>query len=435
MANLLIELKSVSTSFVLESGRDIKVLDQLNLALMEDEVLALLGPSGSGKSTCLRLMCGLLEPGSGEVLVRNQRLSGINHDVSMVFQSFALLPWESVYRNISLALNPQNLDEEERHNRVKKAIDLVGLEGFEEAYPRELSGGMKQRVGLARAMAIERPILFLDEPFSALDVLTSETLRQEILKIYLQRKTSIRSMLIVTHDIQEAVLMADRILVLGTNPGHIRQEFKNPMAHPRNESSVAFKELVSKIHSSITESYMPDIPEEVTSKTRSARPRPEVLPPATMIDVVGLVELIFSQGGNVDLFALADDLERDFGHTLYLVKAAELLDLVDTPKQRVILTTEGIKFAKSDINARKQMVHTALDGLTIVKVTTDLLKSSGIVRLPVADLTSKIQELLPNENAERIVEVLIGWGRFAEYFGYNDDTKTIYLDVGQEVVE
>lgn len=432
----LIELKSVTKNFTLESGREFAALSNINLTLREGEVLALLGPSGSGKSTCLRLMCGLHKASVGEVLARGQNLTDVNHDVAMVFQAFALLPWESVYRNIALALNPMHLSEDEQHERVKQAIDAVGLEGFEEAYPRELSGGMKQRVGLARAMAMQRPILFLDEPFSALDVLTSETLRQEILRIYVGKKTSIRSMLLVTHNIQEAVTMADRILVLGSNPGHIRAEFHNNITYPRDEESAQFKELVAKIHSSITESYMPDVPEEPVIKTTSGTPekiRPEILPPVPMIEVVGLVELIHSHEDRVDLFSLSEELGYDFGHTLYLVKAAELLDLVDTPKQRVILTPDGIEFATADINLRKRMMHQAFGRLNIVKIATDLLKESGIVRLPVADLTAQIQSQLPTENAEKIVDSLIGWGRFAEYFGYNDDTKTIYLDVGQEV--
>ncbi len=434
-ASTLIELKGVTKTFTLESGREFTALSNINLSLREGEVLALLGPSGSGKSTCLRLMCGLHQATTGEVSARGQNLADVNRDVAMVFQAFALLPWESVYHNISLALNPQNLSEEEQYERVKRAIDVVGLEGFEEAYPRELSGGMKQRVGLARAMAMQRPILFLDEPFSALDVLTSETLRQEILRIYVSRKTSIRSMLLVTHNIQEAVTMADRILVLGSNPGHIRAEFQNTIPYPRDERSTAFIDLVTKIHNSITESYMPDVPEEPQQKTPAGvvKLRPEILPPVPMIEVVGLVELIHSHEDRVDLFSLSEELGYDFGHTLYLVKAAELLDLVDTPKQRVILTPDGIEFATADINSRKRMMHQAFSRLDIVKIASDLLKESGIVRLPVTDLTAQIQAMLPTENAERIVESLIGWGRFAEYFGYNDDTKTIYLDVGQEV--
>lgn len=424
----LIEMQHVCKSFHLESGRDLLALEDVSLTLNEGEVLALLGPSGSGKSTCLRLMCGLHEPSKGRVLKRGQPLVGVNSDVAMVFQAFALLPWESVYRNIAIALQPENLSPEEKRERIKKSIDVVGLEGFEEAYPRELSGGMKQRVGLARALAMRRPVLFLDEPFSALDVLTSETLRQEILRIYLGGETAIRSMLLVTHNIQEAVLMADRILVLGSNPGHIRQEFRNDMAYPRDEESAEFKALVDRIHGTITESYMPDVP----AASAGERPRPEILPPVSIMEVIGLLEVIHDDGGRVDLFALSEELGSDFGHTLYLVKAAELLNLVETPKQTVILTATGTRFVEGDVNTRKTMLHESFGRLALVRLVTEKLRENGLVRLPLAELKTYVQSLLPREDSDKVITALIGWGRFAEYFGYNDDTQTVYLDVGQE---
>jgi NitT/TauT family transport system ATP-binding protein len=216
-----LELKHISKNYRLESGTEIRVLKDVNLSVEDDEIVALLGPSGSGKSTCLRIMCGLLSPTSGEVISNSKPLEGTNYDVSLVFQSFALFPWETVYRNVELALKPMKLLPQEVRARVRKAIDLVGLEGFEEAYPRELSGGMKQRVGIARALIMERPILFLDEPFSALDVLTADTLRFEIINFWQSKNTAVRTMVLVTHNIQEAVYMARKILVMGINPGHI----------------------------------------------------------------------------------------------------------------------------------------------------------------------------------------------------------------------
>lgn len=431
----LIELKDINKKFQLDSGREFLAVENINLSLREGEVLALLGPSGSGKSTCLRMMCGLHQPTQGQVIRRGHPLEGVNSDVAMVFQAFALLPWESVYKNISLALETAGLETKQIRERVKRAIDMVGLEGFEEAYPRELSGGMKQRVGLARALCMERPILFLDEPFSALDVLTSETLRQELLKIYLGKTTSIRSMLLVTHNIHEAVLMSNRILVLSSNPGHIRQEFVNTLTYPRDEESPQFKDLVAKIHASITETYMPDVVEEsvpVSAKV-ATRGRLELLPPVTMTEVVGLLELLQNEGGRVDLFELANQLGGDFGNTLYTVKAAELLDFVDTPKQNVLLTQNGLSFVTGDINHRKKMTHEALKELSIVQMVTELLKESGLVRMPISELVTHIEQQTAGTDAEKIVETLIAWGRFAEYFGYNDDTKTIYLDVGQEI--
>ncbi len=434
MTKNILELKDVSKKFLLESGKELKVLDQINIALSEGEVVGLLGPSGSGKSTCLRIMCGLQTATSGTVLTAGNVLSGINSDVSMVFQSFALLPWETIKRNIEVALFPLRLPAAEMKQRVKHAIDIVGLEGFEEAYPRELSGGMKQRVGVARAIAMERPILFLDEPFSALDVLTADTLRDEIMKIFISQGTKTRSMVVVTHNIQEAVTMADRILVMGANPGRIRAEFINRLPYPRIADSSPFLELVNKIHGLITETFIPDLPAVQNVGDKRAKPAAiEILPHVQMIEVIGLVEAIAVDGGAVDVFVLSADIGKDFGHTLYLVKAAELLNLIDSPKQQVVLTKQGQLFSNADVNTRKKMLNENFSKLVIVQKTMELLRKSEKVRIPRTSLIEKLGEWLPNENPEKIAEVLIAWGRYSEVFGYNDDTKSIYLDLGQEI--
>jgi NitT/TauT family transport system ATP-binding protein len=436
--NSLIELKNVSKIFQLESGTDIKVLNEVNLAVYDDEVVALLGPSGSGKSTCLRIMSGLIKATDGDVEARNQPLTGTNLDVALVFQSFALFPWETVYNNIELALRPLHLPPTEAKSRIKKAIDLVGLEGFEEAYPRELSGGMKQRVGIARAIVMERPIIFLDEPFSALDVLTADTLRSEIVKIFLDKKTATRSMVLVTHNIHEAVIMAKRILVMGSNPGHIRREFINDLPYPRDDSSLAFRKMVSEIYGLITEALMPDSPPVSTTpsvlptKQAPKEPPVETLPNIQITEMIGLLEVISDEGGAADIFELAHNTGKDFGKTLYLVKAAEILELVETPKQRVILTELGRHFVEGDINVRKRMLNELFGHLRIVQMTSNLLRRDETLRIPIEELTERVGEWLPNENPPQIVETLVLWGRFAEYFGYNDDTKEIYLDVGQE---
>ncbi|MFZ9596742.1 MAG: nitrate/sulfonate/bicarbonate ABC transporter ATP-binding protein [Bdellovibrionia bacterium] len=436
--NTWIELKNVSKTFTLDSGTELKVLDGVNLSVEADEVVALLGPSGSGKSTCLRIMSGLLPASSGEVLARSQPLVGTNLDVALVFQSFALFPWETVYQNIALALKPMKLSASDVRAKVKKAIDLVGLEGFEEAYPRELSGGMKQRVGIARALVMDRPMLFLDEPFSALDVLTADTLRTEMVKIFLNKRTVTRSMVLVTHNIQEAVFMARRILVMGVNPGHIRKQIVNDLPYPRDDQSPAFRRMVSQIHALITEAIMPDAPtSEPSSQTPKLPPKAspvETLPNVQMIEMIGLLEAIADQGGSADIFELAQATGKEFGRTLYLVKAAELLELVETPKQQVILTDLGNHFVAGDINMRKRMLHELFASLRVVQMTSNLLKKDESLRLPIEELIERVQEWLPNENPHQIVEALVSWGRFAEYFGYNDDTKEVYLDVGQETM-
>lgn len=433
----LIEIKNVSKFYTLESGTELKVLEGVNLSIYEGEFVALLGPSGSGKSTCLRILSGLAAPSDGEVLGRQRPLDGTNMDVAMVFQSFALFPWETVYNNIALALKPMNLSQSDVKTKVKKAIDLVGLEGFEEAYPRELSGGMKQRVGIARALVMERPILFLDEPFSALDVLTADTLRTEMVKIFLDKKTATRSMVMVTHNIQEAVFMAQRILVMGVNPGHIRKEIINDLPYPRDDQSPAFRRIVQQTHALITEALMPDVPAQpepsaVLPRRPTKEPPIEALPNVGMVEMIGLLDAVGDQGGRADIFELAHQTGKDFGRTLYLVKAAELLDLVETPKQTVVLTDLGRHFVEGDINIRKRMLHELFGALRIVQMTSNLLRKDEQLRLPIEELTERVGEWLPNENPHQIVEALVSWGRFAEYFGYNDDAKEVYLDVGQE---
>ncbi len=433
----LIEMRSVSKTFRLESGTDLRVLDLVNLAVYDNEVVALLGPSGSGKSTCLRILSGLMEPGTGEVLSRGKRLGGTNPDVALVFQSFALFPWETVYTNIALALRPLGLSDTELRARVKKAIDLVGLEGFEEAYPRELSGGMKQRVGIARALVMQRPVLLLDEPFTSLDILTADTLRTEMVNIFLDKKTATRSMILVTHNIQEAVFMAKKILIMGTNPGHIRREIVNDLPYPRDDQSPAFRRMVSTIHGLIAEALMPDQPQQAATvslfpKLQPKEPPIETLPNVQIVEAIGLLEAIADQGGSADIFELAQRVGKDFGSTLYLAKAAELLQLVETPKHTVLLTDLGRHFVEGDINVRKRMLNELFGSLRIVQMTTNLLKRAESYRVPIEELTDRVQEWLPNENPQGVVNALVSWGRFAEYFGYNDDAKEVYLDVGQE---
>lgn len=431
-----IELRNISKNFTLESGNEIRVLKDVNLGVTADNVIAMLGPSGSGKSTCLRIMSGLLQPTEGQVLVNNEPLAGVNLNVAMVFQSFALFPWETVNNNIAMALKPLDLPPNEVKARVKKAIDLVGLEGFEEAYPRELSGGMKQRVGIARAIVMERPILFLDEPFTSLDVLSADTLRGEIINIWQSKNTAVRTMVLVTHNIYEAVYIAKKILIMGVKPGHIKTEIYNDLPYPRDEQAPGFRRMVARIHELIAEAYIPDAPAPTaypSPVTKTIREPPiETIPNIQISEMIGLLESIADQGGVADIFDLAHKIGKDFGSTLYLVKAGELLDLLDTPRQTVILTDLGKSFLEGDINVRKRVLHELFGNLRIVQLATNLLKTEENYRIPLDTLRDRVAEWLPNENPEQICEAMISWGRFAEYFGYNDDTKEIYLDVGQE---
>jgi NitT/TauT family transport system ATP-binding protein len=258
-----------------------------------------------------------------------------------------------------------------------------------------------------------------------------------MVKIFMDKKTATRSMVLVTHNIQEAVFMAKRILVMGSNPGHIRREIVNDLPYPRDDSSLAFRRMVSQIHALITEALIPDAPPPSTGPSvlpkQTTREAPvETLPNVQIPEMIGFLEVVSDHGGGADIFELAHDIAKDFGSTLYLVKAAELLDLVETPKQRVVLTEIGRHFVEGDINVRKRMLHELFGALRIVQMTSNLLRKDDSYRLPIESLTDRVSEWLPNENPQAIVEALVSWGRFAEYFGYNDDTKELYLDVGQE---
>jgi NitT/TauT family transport system ATP-binding protein len=424
----LIELKGVHQSFTLNSGQKIKVLNNIDMSLMTNEVLTLLGPSGSGKSTCLRIMSGLQIPTEGRALRNGGLLEGTNPDIAMVFQNFALLPWLKVSENVALGLEPLKLKAHEIADRVKRSIDLVGLEGFEEAYPRELSGGMKQRVGIARAIVMERPVLCLDEPFSALDVLTAEVLRKEVLNLWISKKTSIHSIVLVTHNILEAVSLGSRILVMGSNPGQIRLEIQNDLPYPRDEKSGTFKNLVDDIHDVITQAIIPDTPQWVPPALAASAI--ESLPPIPANEVIGLLEVVANQGGRVDAFALAHTLRRDSVQILLMAKAAELLDLVDTPKNGIVMTDLGKRFIQGDVNLRKKILHDQLGHLQIVKLLKQKLESEETFSIKKESASLLIQEWLPNESATQALDTLIQWTRYGELFGYNADTDTIYLDRG-----
>ncbi|MBN8554966.1 MAG: nitrate/sulfonate/bicarbonate ABC transporter ATP-binding protein [Deltaproteobacteria bacterium] len=425
MEEPLIELKNINHTFSLSSGQRLKVLRDINLSINPGEIISILGPSGSGKSTCLRIMAGLIKPTSGRVLVQGKGMRGPNPLVSMVFQSFALLPWLTVFQNVALGLEPEQLPQEEVDAHVRKVLDLVGLEGFEEAYPRELSGGMKQRVGIARALVMERPVLFLDEPFSALDVLTAETLRKEVLDLWLSKRTSTQSLVIVTHNIIEAAALGRRILVMGTNPGLIRVSIKNELPYPRDEKSAYFNSLVANIHDVITEAIIPEEPEWVPLSV--ANTAVETIPAVQFNEMTGLLEFLSNHGGRADSFALAQSLGRDFGYVLFSAKAAELLDLVDTPKNMIVLTDLGRRFVAADVNMRKQIIHRALKQLRIIQLLEEKLQTSENKRLTADQAVEILHELIPNENPKQILDTIIEWGRYAELIGYSDDDKQLYL--------
>src|SRR6266704_704452 len=240
---VLCEARNISQDFTLPNGQQLRVLEHVSVTVGAGEVVALLGPSGSGKSTILRMLAGLITPTHGEVFYHGHPLHGLNPGVAIVFQSFALYPWKTVTENIQAVLKAAGLPLEEVIQRTERSIRLVGLAGFEEAYPRELSGGMKQRVGMARALSVDPEILLMDEPFSQVDALTAESLRAEVIDLWSAKDRHLSSILMVSHDIKEVVYMADRIVILGANPGLIRTIVTNKMPRPRDYRSQEFLQL------------------------------------------------------------------------------------------------------------------------------------------------------------------------------------------------
>ncbi len=421
------EVRQVSKSFRSDGQRELVVLRDVSLAIHPGEVVCVLGPSGCGKSTLLRILTGLIEPSAGAVLCHGQPLQGIHPGVAIVFQSFALYPWLTVDENVRVGAHGKGFTPEEERARIAHVIDLVGLEGFEEAYPKELSGGMKQRVGIARALVGGPELLCMDEPFSALDVLTAESLRSETYALWARRDTGLRSILIITHLIEEAVYLSDRIVVLSTNPGQVREIVPNPLPHPREYRDPAFVRLVDRIHAIITTIHLPD--EARPPAAEAGRPpRIVPLPPAHFGEMIGLLEIVHNRGDRIDLFDLADTLRLEFGRVIVVSKAAELLDLIDTPQQEVVLTRQGCEFVEADINARKKLVHWQLRRLGLFAYLLRLLESAPEQRLPAEVVIEQLVLALPTEDPELLFQTVVDWGRYGELLGYDPGQQVLYLD-------
>jgi NitT/TauT family transport system ATP-binding protein len=425
MGALLLEAKHICHHFELTDGKRIEILRNINLEIREHEVVAILGPSGCGKSTLLRIIIGLLKPSSGEICYRGTRMEGLNPSAALVFQNFALYPWLAVQQNIAMGLENLPIADAEREKRVRRSIDRVGLEGFEDAYPRELSGGMKQRVGIARALVVEPEILSMDEPFSALDVMTGETLRNEVVDIYVDKGSPVNSILMVTHSIAEAVFMATRIVVLASNPGTIRTVLDNPMPYPRDEHHPEFVRLTQRLHAIITQAVIPDEP-AVTPAT--AAPQPQVIqaiPNVSLLATVGLLEILENEG-EMELFELAKQVDKEFTQLLLFVKAAELLGWVITPGQKVLLTAEGREFLAADVNTRKRMLNAKLRHIFVFGLILRMLEQSENHELEEEVVLSELAILYPHERPHRVLRTIVAWARYAELFKYSSTRKMIY---------
>ncbi len=424
-ANSLLEVRHVSQHVALAGGKQLEILRDVSFEIREHEVVAILGPSGCGKSTLLRAIIGLEPPSSGEVCYRGVPQSGLNPSAALVFQNFALFPWLTVQQNIAVGLASRAMEQSEREQRVQKVIDAVGLEGFEEAYPRELSGGMKQRVGLARALAVEPEILCMDEPFSALDVLTGETLRNEIVDHYLSKSSAVNSVILVTHSIEEAAFMATRIVVLGAHPGTVLAVLDNTLPYPRDERHPEFLRLCQRVHMLVTQNLIPE-----SALLPGQRPVARAIPPVSLVTTIGLLEVLENEGPT-DLFELSQRVDLDLTQLLLVVNAAELLGWVTTPGQRVEMTPAGREFLGADVNRRKQLLNAILRGIFVFKVVIQILQQSARGEVEDETVLSQLAMQFPHERPHRLFRAVVAWARYAELFKYSSTRKVLHsLDVG-----
>jgi NitT/TauT family transport system ATP-binding protein len=417
----LISVRSLSKSFSGPGGRPLPVLDDINLDVAEGEFVALLGRSGSGKSTLLRCIAGLMAPTEGEVQFRGKRLTGTNRETSMVFQTFALMPWLTVQQNVELGLEARGIAADERTERGLRAIDIVGLDGYETAYPKELSGGMRQRVGFARALVVEPAALLMDEPFSALDVLTSENLRGELLELWEGHRFPTKTIVMVTHNIEEAVLLADRILVLGTNPGRIRSDMVNPLPRPRRRRTPEFDELVDQIYRMMTRRSAPDEEPAAAAGAPAGTVSDTPLPQASVDGLSGLAEILQARhGGAADLADLADSLGLEVDDLLPLVDALVMLAFADLRDDRLELSGNGKVFAGASIQDSKEIFARAcLEHAPLVRTIYRSLRGSMDDTLPAGFFTDILRTSFGEEEAARQLDVAVNWGRYAELYDYD----------------
>ncbi len=422
-ADALCALEGVSHEFLLPNGKPLRVLEDVSLAVGPREVIALLGPSGCGKSTILRILAGLIKPSRGEVLAHGRPLAGLNPGVAVVFQSFALYPWLTVFENVRAVLAPHGLAGSAADDRAGQAVRLVGLSGFEGAYPRELSGGMKQRVGMARALAVDPEVLLMDEPFSQVDALTAESLRAEVLDIWGGHARRLSSILLVSHDIKEVAYMADRIVVLGANPGRVRKVVADRLPRPRDYRAPALQVLVDQLHELITRSELPDVPAAAGPAPAVVEPLPEVTPEA----VVGLLEYLDARGGREEVFRIAADTNTRFDRVLAAVKAAEMLDFVDTPKRMVVLDRDGERFVKADAEGRQEVWRERVLRVGLFRAVAEALQRAPRHEVDRDFVLETIVLLLPQEDYDKVFATFIAWSRYGNLFAYDEATETLSL--------
>ncbi|OYX74038.1 MAG: nitrate ABC transporter ATP-binding protein [Caulobacter sp. 32-67-35] len=422
----LVELRDVRHVYGKAGGSGLVVLDDVDLALFDNEIVGLLGRSGSGKSTLLRSIAGLIEPTEGNI-----RFAGDDKEpvtVSMVFQSFALFPWLTVLQNVEVGLEAKRVPAEERRKRALAAIDLIGLDGFESAYPKELSGGMRQRVGLARALVVDPSILLMDEPFSALDVLTAETLRTDLMDLWCEGRMSIKSILMVTHNIEEAVLMCDRILVFSSNPGRVVAEIKVDLPQPRNRQAPAFRALVEDIYVRMTARAEPGQPREGLFPGTGIG---MVLPRVSTNTLAGLMEAVAAApyDGKADLPQLARELQYEADELFPIAEVLQLLRFAELEGGDLKLLPAARRYVEAEVDDRKQLfAQHLLKYVPLAAHVRRVLDDRPSHQAPASRFRDEIEDFMSEEDAGLTMKSVIQWGRYAEAFAYDEASDLFSLD-------
>jgi NitT/TauT family transport system ATP-binding protein len=433
LGQTLVDLRKVGKHY----GRGDKYTEALrgiNLTIREGEFIALLGPSGCGKSTLLRIIAGLIGATEGEVLYRGQPLRGVNPNTTIVFQSFALYPWLTVQENVEAALEPLGVARLERTKRALRLLDHVGLDGFEMAYPRELSGGMRQKVGFARAMAVEPELLCLDEPFSALDVLSAESLRGELMELWLSGTIPTKAILMVSHNIEEAVFMADRLIIMDKNPGHIVAEIQNNLPHPRRRKEKAFLTMVDQIYAQMVGKTRTEAEELGSAPGEPGLTR--ALPEAPISAISGLVERVNEELTNkIDVYRLADEFVNDYDEILPIIEAAEVIGFANVEAGDLSLTPLGQAFAEGSIQARKEIFAARLRRVPMIRWILSMLKAQPDQRLSWDVFIAALSREFPAEIAERQLDTAVDWARYAELFSYDNSDNALFIEIEQPIAQ
>ncbi|MEO6339181.1 MAG: nitrate/sulfonate/bicarbonate ABC transporter ATP-binding protein [Caulobacteraceae bacterium] len=429
---VLLEIKDLRQAYPKAAADDLLVLEGVQMTLRAGEIVGLLGRSGSGKSSLLRIIAGLARPVAGEVLWRGRPLRGPSEAIAMVFQSFALFPWLTVLENVEIGLETLGLAPQERRSRALQAIDLIGLDGFENAYPRELSGGMRQRVGFARGLVMQPELLLMDEPFSALDVLTAETLRTDLIDLWMEGRLPLRSVLLVSHNIEEAVLMCDRILLFAAAPGHVAAEIQIDLPHPRRRTDPAFRQVVDDIYERMTNRAdsalkAASAPAETTADAGLGL----VLADVSTNLLAGLMEAVAADpfNGEADLPQLSETLQMEVDELFPITETLQLFGFADVAKGDIRISEAGRRFVDSDVDSRKRIFAEHLRAhVPIALLIRRVLDERPTHRAPYRRFAEELEDFMSEEFADETLAAVITWGRYAELFAYDEQAQAFSLE-------